>query len=424
MSRISRLKTPCFLAVASLLCTHGALLAQTIPSMPLSTFQDSLGVNTHIEYTDGKYADATAVLNDLRLIGIHNLRDGIPDPINWLPRGQAINAMHMLAENSIRFNFVSGCNSDFNSQMQQLDAMVQAYPGVALSVEGPNEINNWPCTGGSSNEAAAEAFQKRLYAGVHGNPHLNGVPVYYMTGAAPVDLQTQPGFADVANTHPYPYKGVQPFARLESDFNSYFTMTGNYPKAITETGYATIPNPSDPDGVDESAQAEMIMNTYFDAALQGVSHTYVYQLLDPYPDPQGKNSDDNFGFFHLDNSPKVIAYALQHLAKVLPADKASPQQTVQAQITGLPNGTGHALALTGSDGSIALFMWNEAPVWNQANQSLNWVTPVPVQVQMNGSWDVSYFTPAEDVTRPVSQVNGHYQTYVASYPNALIFRKK
>lgn len=430
MPQFSRLAIQGLLAAVAVapaaLFAQGSLApVQAVPSLPLSTFQDSLGVNTHIEYTDGKYGNATAVLQDLNYLGIHNLRDGIPNPTQWLPAGQGLNAMHMLASNGMHFNFVADCNYDLNTQMQQLDAFVQAFPRAAIAVEGANEINNFPCHNGPSNEAAGESFQKQLYSSVHGDSNLRDVPVLYMTGAAQVNLATQGGMADVANTHPYPYRGVQPFDRLASDFPVYFSsMSSNYPKTITETGYATLPNPHDPDGVDEPAQAEMILNTYFDAALEGVGHTYMYQLLDPYADPQGSNSDSNFGFFHLDNSPKVIAYAMHHLANVFPADKASAPQTVQASITGLPNGTGHALALTGSDGSIAIFLWNEVSVWDQAHQQLQWVTPVPVKVQMSGNWNVSYFTPAQDNTYPVSGNNGTYQTYAASYPTALIFRKQ
>ncbi len=418
------------LAAASFFYAHGAAQAQlnpdtvqTIPSMPLSAFQSSLGVNTHIEYTDGKYADASAMLSDLQYLGIHSLRDGVPDPIHWMPPGQAIDAMHMLAAHGMKFDFAVGCANDFNTEVQQLDAIVQAYPGVALSVEGPNEINNWPCQGNGSNEQVAEAFQRRLYSYVHSDSNLKGVPVYYMTGAAPINLQTNPGLADVANAHPYSYRGNQPLARIMSEFAADFTMTGNYPKAITEAGYATLPVPADRDGVDEMAQAELILNTYFDAALQGTSHTYIYQLLDPYPDATQDNSDKHYGFFHLDNSPKLIAYAMHFLADQIPADKPSAARTVQASITGLPSG-GHALALTTSDGSVALFLWNEVPVWNANNQSLVENNPVPVQVQMNGSWNVSYFTPAEDTTVPVQASNGRYTTYVQSYPTALLFKKK
>ncbi len=430
MARFFAPQASCILAAASLFSMHGTAFAQlnpdafqTIPSLPLATFQDSLGVNTHIEYTDGKYADAAAVLSDLQFLGIHNLRDGIPDPIHWLPPGQALDAMHMLAAKGMHFDFAANCNTSVSAQMQQLDALEELYPGIAISVEGTNEINNAHCNGGGGNEQAAETFQKQLYSAVHADAHLSGVPVLYFTGGAPMNLQTHPGFADLANAHPYSYHGDQPLARILSEFAADFTMTGNYPKAITEAGYATLPVPADPDGVDEPAQAELILNTYFDAALQGVSHTYIYQLLDPYTDAANNDSDKHFGFFHLDNSPKIAAYAMRHLADILPPDKPSAAQTVQAAITGLPS-TAHTFALTGSDGSVALFLWNEVPVWNADNQSLHVVDSIPVQVQMNGSWTVSYFTPAADTTYPLQAANGQYTMYLASYPTALIFKKK
>ncbi len=430
MPRTSMLKVTCsFIAsltsVAFIACSHTAALGQqTIPSMPLATFQNTMGINTHIEYTDGKYADSGAVLRDLQYIGIHNLRDFIPDPVKWLPRGQALAAMQMLAANGMKFDFVVDCNADFPTSMAQLDNLLRAYPGVANSVEGPNEINNFACAGSTNNEPAAEALQRRIYSSVHSDPLTSGVPVYYLTGGAPINFQTNPGLADVANTHPYPPSGLQPFAPLLEVFPTEFTMPGQYRKVITETGYATLPFPQDKDGVDEPAQAEMILNSYFDAALEGVEHTYEYQLLDPYADPGNNNPDNNYGLFHLDNSPKIIAYALHHLADVFPPDQPSKQVAVSATITGLPTGTGHSLALTGSDGSIAVFMWNEQPVWNAISQTLQLITPLPVQVSVPGSWSVSYFNPAQDVTVPVQAINGRYQTYVSSYPTAVIFRKK
>ncbi len=430
MSRLSLLKATCPFAasltsLAFIACSHTAALGQqTIPSIPLATFQNTMGVNTHMEYTDGKYANADMVLSDLQYIGIHNLRDFIPDPVKWLPKGQALAAMQMLAANGMKFDFVVDCNTDFSTLMGQLDTLLQTYPGIANSVEGPNEINNFACGGSTNNEPAAEALQRRIYSSIHNDPLAAGVPVYYLTGGAPINLQANPGLADVANTHPYPPRGLQPFAPLLEVFPSEFTMSGQYRKAITETGYATLPFPQDQDGVDEPAQAEMILNSYFDGALEGVEHTYEYQLLDPYADPGNNNPDNNYGFFHLDNSPKIIASALHHLAEVFPADKPSQQVAVHATITGLPNSTGHSLALTASDGSIAVFIWNEQPVWNLASQTMQLVTPLPVQVSMPGSWNVSYFTPAEDITTPMQAINGQYKAYIASYPTAIIFCKK
>ncbi len=425
MSRQFCWKAAGLLVAASLMSTHDTCHAQlqTIPSMPLSTFQDSLGVNLHIEYTDGQYADASQVLSDLQYIGVHNVRDLVPEPTLWLPVGQGLAAMQMLAANGIKWDLLAEPNQPLTTSMQQLDNLQQAISGTVISVEGPNEINNEPvpAASGQSQEQAANAYQAQLYSAVHNDSNLNGVPVLYFTGGTPIDLGANPGLADYENTHPYPKNGVQPFSVLQQEFINNFTNPNDAPKQITETGYYTLPQSTNWGGVDEPAQAELIFNDYFDAALQGVAHTYVYQLLDAYADPNGTNNDDHFGFFNVDNSPKIVAYAMRHLADVLPPDKPSSPVNVQAAITGLPS-TGHALALTSSDGSIALFLWNEAPVWNEALESLQYVTPVPVQVQLNGKWNASFFTPAEDFTVPVLRNNNVYQTFVSSYPTALIFR--
>ena len=412
--------------------TYGALQAgaqsatlQTIPSMPLATFQDSLGVDIHIEYTDGKYADANQVLKDLQYLGIHNVRDGIPNS-GWLPAGQGLNGLKLLAQNGVHFDFVTECNLNLDTSMASLDSLIQQYPGIAVSVEGPNEINNFPCrTGSGNNEQNGENFQKALYSHIQNDSHFpKNFPVLYMTGAAPINLHNQGGFANVANTHPYPYKGVQPFARLQSDFNSYFSSyTQSDPHQITETGYATIPNPSDPDGVDPLAQGELILNLYFDAALQGNTHTYLYQLLEAYPN-YATSSDTAFGFFNYnDGSPKAIAQVLHNIAQILPPDKPSSQQTVQATITGLPS-TAHTLALTGSDGSVTIFMWNEQPVWNAASDGLLYVNPQYVQVKMPGSWNVSYFAPSSTTLTPDPEYQGAHWALLGGFPTALIFRKQ
>lgn len=407
-------------ALSSSFALHAQTL-QTVPSMPLSQFQDSLGVNIHIEYTDGEYADPSGVLQALQYIGIRNVRDSIPNPAAWAQGATA--HLDQLAAAGVRFDFLGNCTASFSTAMQQLDAVASQYAGSVLSVEGPNEINNYPCQGGSgSNQQQATQYQQQLYSYVHSDSLLKNVPVLYMTGAAPLNVAQMSGLADVANTHPYPYGGVQPFSRLEQDFSSYFPgITANTPKQITETGYFTVPTAQD--GVDETAQAEMIGNIYFDAALEGNTRTFIYQLLDAYND---NTSDNNYGFFNYDHSPKTIAVALHALHDQLPWDKTSAPRAVQAELKGLPAGTGKALALTSSDGSIYLFMWNELPVWNEASHTRIDNPMAPVYVTIPGQWNISYFTPATDMTfnniQPAS--DGSVGVPVQTYPTAIIFHPK
>ncbi len=402
--------------------------------MPLALFQESLGVNLHMEYTDGKYSDADAVLRELRYVGIRTVRDNIPQPASWRPPGQGIAALRMLGASGIRFDLVAPGNSDIAQDLRQVNDLLAHAPGSVLSIEGPNEINNAPIHHpGVTDEAAARAFQRTLYAAARHNPQTQSLPVLYLTGDQSVDLLEDKGLADVANTHPYPHGGEQPFHWLERDFSQYFAMFAqpagaHYPKDITETGYYTLPQSSDWGGVDESTQSSLLMNTFFDAALQGVQHTYVYQLLDAYPDPSGKNNDAHFGLFHLDGSPKLAAWALHNFAGQFPLDPPSAQVEVKATITGLPAATGHALALTMADGSFAVFTWNEAPIWNAATHQPIAVAPIPVEVQVPGvspaGWSVSYFQSSSPDLQTARSSDGSYRAYVSPFPTALIFRKK
>ncbi len=424
----SLVASACLFSVCGALSAPAQLLpaTQSITSIPLSKFQSSLGINTHMEYTDGKYADANQVLSDLQYLGITHVRDYAPNLNTWLPTGYAINSIKTLASNGISFDFVTDCNSDLSLQLGQVDALAQEFPKIVTSVEGPNEINNFPCNvGGGSNEQNAENFQRSLYSAAKVDTYLSKSPVLYMTGAAPVNLFTQTGLASTANTHPYPYGGVQPFARLEQDFKSYFlNFYGTDSHHITETGYATIPTSQDPDGVDEQAQGELLMNLYFDAALQGNTRTFIYQLLEPYAN-YATSSDTAYGLFHYtDGSPKMAAVLLHNLQQVLPHDASSGHVPVSASVSGLP-ATAHTLALTASDGTIALFMWNEVPVWDASSQTLLSPSNVPVEVKMNGSWNVSYFTPTSPTTTSVSpDSNGAYNATLTPYPTALIFHRQ
>jgi hypothetical protein len=229
-------------------------------SIPLRQFQDSLGVNTHINYTDGEYANTAQVYADLSYIGVRFVRDAIPNS-SW-PDGRAWATLYLFSTNGIAFDFLSNCNAPLAPQLAQLDALVTQYPHVVASVEGQNEINNFPCsTGNGTNEQLAENWQRNLFAAVHSDPNLSAIPVLYMTGAAAKSDLT--GYADAANVHPYPYRGVQPYAPIEGNITAAFPgLSSTTQRQITETGYATSLS-GNPDAVSESAQASMGMEYLF-----------------------------------------------------------------------------------------------------------------------------------------------------------------
>ena len=77
---------------------------------------DGVGVNTHIDYTDGKYANIAQDLSDLHYIGMTNLRDAAPDPSL---AGQA--NLAAAAQAGMKFDFI------VNGATNPVDAVAQIH---------------------------------------------------------------------------------------------------------------------------------------------------------------------------------------------------------------------------------------------------------------------------------------------------------
>ena len=419
---------PLLCSVLSAVTLHAQSNAVNVPSIPLRAFQDSFGINGHPNYTDGHYANEPQTLADMQYLGLRHMRAGIPYPAGW-PYG-AVSNQDALAAGGILFDLVSDCNVPVAEQVSQLDTFAQVKAGDIAAIEGPNEINNQPCTvGGGSNEQNAEAFQAALYKAVKADSLLKSIPVLYFTGGA--TQAALAGMADATNTHPYPYSEVQPLGRLQSEYQADFVSAATAaPKYITETGYFDIP--SQPSGVDELGQGQMGLNIWFDAALTGVQRTYQYQLLQAYPD-YATNSDTAYGIFHYDNSPTIEAQMLHNLSLSFPLDAVSaatnPGVTlISGSETPLP-ATVHALALTTSKGDVIVWVWNEQQIWNAQSQSSTVANLITAQVQLPGTWSsvqAAWPLSTQAYAWPYAGVYKGQETAqlpVTSFPTAVIFHK-
>jgi hypothetical protein len=373
--RYSSSATTLLMAVA---CGYApaALAAQAVKTSDLIA---SLGINTHLNYTDGTYADYRRVIADLNYLGIHHLRDATPDPFGGVPYMNYVTALDAVANAGNRFDFVTSPSLDLGISLDQIATVERAHPGAVFAVEGPNEINNNPVSyNGQNGNAGATAYQRDLYSAVHASPVLQHAAVYYYTGFD--DAHRLTGLADFANCHPYSAQGQQPDARIAAEFRKQFTFTPPYPKVITEAGYFDVP--SSRDGVDDATQAKNTLNLYMDAFAQGVSETYVYQLLSAYPDHR---SDTQSGLFRINHSPKPAAVAIHNLTTIL-ADRGKRDfhpASLDDSVTNLP-ATGRALLLEKSSGSFDIVLWSEPANWNDQTHQEITSPPVSVTVTMNG----------------------------------------
>lgn len=354
-----------------------------VRAMPATTFIDTLGVVTHVNYTDGAYLNVRNVADNLAWLGIHHVRDYTPGP------SAPFSSYTYLAQRGVRFNFLVRWN--IVESVEVAARLNAAVPGSVAAIEGFNEIDNFPVPyQGLTGTAAGLAAQRDLYARVRSTPELKGVPVYDLTGYDLKSVETRADSADYANQHAYPQNGNQPTynvpggAWLPSAIHSVKKF--QLPVVITEFGYFSMPQSGwYMIGVDEATQAKGVLNGYMDAAAAGVKRLYVYELLDQKPDPENKSAEMHFGLFRVDNSPKPVAQAIHNLTSVLNA--SAPRKTNGAArnslaytLSDMPP-SANSLLLQKKDGRFVLVLWNETSIWNRATGTP--VTNPPARINVD-----------------------------------------
>lgn len=364
----------------------------------------SFGIDTHIDYTDGKYSNVGEVVKALNYLGLDTVRDHAPNSASD-PNGQT----HLgdAAEAGVQFVFSAQREADPATVAQRLHSFVQAHPGSVVGIEGPNEVNNWPVSyHGLSGQAAAVAYQKDLSADVNADPLLKNIPVLGFTG------YTVASASDYTTIHTYAKDGDQPYSWLSRESGVQRAADPGKPLAITETGYhtsLTADTNGGWEGVSEATQAKLLLNTLMDGAALGSKQTFIYELLDAYSDPQGTNQEKHFGLFHLDYSAKPAATAIHNLTEILADDGAAKASfsagTLNYSIDGLPS-SARSLLTEKSDGSYQIIVWNEPDIWSQSSDTAIQATTTAVKVNLGASFgSVKVFDPVTGTTAVKSLSN-------------------
>ncbi len=381
----------------------------TISDMRASDFSTQIGVDTHIPYTDGGYANLSNVQADLSYLGVTELRDGISNG----EYGSARLASYIqLAKAGAKFTFGVGGGASTTASVQStlntIGQLEAAVPGSIKAIEGPNEVNNQTLTfNGVGGLQGAVALQQYLYQTVKSTPALAGVTVDYFTGynagniAVGPDPSTTSGLADYDTQHPYPQGGQAPAYWVDPS-----TALGNEPNAkgkfvYTETGYTT--NLSDVNGVDATVQGKYTLDLLMDAAKDGSSGTYLYQLMDAYK-PGSPQGDDGYGLFDENNNPKLAATGIHNLAAIL-ADTGATASTftpvaLNYSVSGQPS-TGNSLEISKSDGTTDIAVWAEPQLWNASTKS-EIAAPTTIEtVNLDAAHRVSVYDPLSG-TAPIA----------------------
>jgi len=350
-----------------------------VPAVSSDTFLTSLGVNSHV---DQGY-DPSSYIAPLRYLGVRNIRDG----------RRNLSSLIMLHEQT--GILVDLLGADVSGLMTAARSLAQA--NALLSIEGPNEPNNFPVTyngqngGGTSGSWLQVALlQKDLYSAVKNDPELKRYPVFHVSeGGAETDnvgLQflTVPGgaetllpegtrFADYANAHNY-VSGIrigfvdnQAWQAADPTLNGYWdglykeygrTWKRHFrgypdvdlldlPRVTTETGWDA------PTLEKERTQGTVLVNTYLAQFKRGWRYTFIYEL------GESEGGGGHQGLFHQDWTPKLAATYIHNLTSIL-ADNVAVDRPgkLDYTIADKPS-TVHDLLLQKSDGVFELVVWGE-----------------------------------------------------------------
>jgi hypothetical protein len=292
-------------------------------------------------------------------LGLHHVRDSAC--AGCVDQRQAL---LNLAAAGIKTDFgvpPPGSQESLTSEIQMLSGAMRT---AVDSIEGPNEYDNAGITNWVAN---LRPYQQELYQLVRASPTLADVPVLgpsmaWRENYAPLgDLSA---YVDQGNIHAYP-GGQLPDANLDGHWQAEAAIEPGKPLIVTESGYnnAVAAIGGHPP-VSEAAAAAYIPRLFLDYFRAGVTRTYLYELIDEWPDPAKTNQEANFGLLRNDYSEKPSYLTLQTLLSSL-APTATPftRSSVQYQTPQAPADLRQLLLQTGAN-RYALVLWRNASLWD------------------------------------------------------------
>lgn len=347
-----------------------------MPARSARAFGDSVGVNTHIGWSDTPaYANYDAVQARLQELGVRYVRDGLcPTCVEWISR------LKRLGQAGIRANIISTDLSAGSARMQQnLQVIRDQLPNAVVSVEAPNEPDQ---QGDSQWVTKTRALQRELWMSVKGDAalaHIDVVGPALVYPASWAELGDLSPYLDRGNMHPYPGGGT-PLHNLDELIPLSRTVSGSKQIVATEAGYhSDLATTSGHYGTSELAIGTYTPRLALEGFRRGLERTYIYQLADPWTNVTG--FENRFGLLRADLSPKPAFLALRNLLRTVDGNSAPVASPggLQVAVAGAPADL-RQLLLRSADGSYALVLWREVSVWDRvARLDLN-PTPAGFEV--------------------------------------------
>lgn len=372
------------------------------PVTPKSAFafRDSIGVVTHIVYYDTAYGDWNRIVWRLAELGIGHVRDGVYANPAWRDWNERYyRSVEQAASLGIKFTYgLSG--DDFGSIDQRLAVIAGRLSGTAAAIEGDNEYDLF--VGGDGWPARLAFRQAALYGAVKSHPsaEIRRLPVVgpsfgTWNGQDLFAPYNPSGWMDLGNMHPYAGgQSPNPF-QVALNLQKAASVSGSKPVLATEAGFHTalaMPAGDNQPPVSEDAQAVYVLRTLLEHYLMGVRRTFIYELIDEFPDPARREAERHFGLLRHDFSPKPAFVALMNLLALLSRQDPGSLRPIRVGVAGPPNDV-RQLTLQRLDGTYLAFLWRHASVWDRDARRPLQVEPLRLTVSVPDARRVTLIDP-------------------------------
>jgi hypothetical protein len=384
-------------------------------------FHDSVGVVIHMNYWDTVYGQPDRIADSLADLGVGHVRDGVYSTADPAWNDTLYRNLASVAARGIKFDYLFALAPTSGTIPERLGVIADRLPGTADAIEGPNEPDlyeegDWA--------PRLRDFMSELHGAVkdHPDPAIRALPVVGPSFAK--DGESSFGddseSMDLGNAHPYTGCRSPSPSHLQYNADKYVPVSGGKPWWATEVGFHTAIN-YDPDSgaqpaCDERTAAVYTLRTVLEHFVFGVKRTYLYELIDLWPDPGKTEAESNFGLLRNDFSPKPAFTALKNMLEIVGTGAPSRLEPLRFSASGRCR----YLLIQKADGSYVAFLWRLDSVWDRdARQPIS-VAPEPVTITVPDARWVRLIRPMESTEETPLTLHDHQvEVELAGDPIAL-----
>lgn len=370
------------------LCAAQSVQLKEVMPVPADTFVESIGVNTHLGYSDTIYREYEHTIKPRLLeLGVRHIRDGTFND-------EVARKYLDLGKHGIKVLLIT--------DSRRAVSKARAIAPALFAIEGMNE----PDTRGNDWVERTRADQRALYEAIKGDSALAQFPVLVSSLANirdnPAKLGSLTQWLDYGNIHPY--AAGQPPSRhwgwgttMERALGEARKVSEHKPIIATECGYHNRLLEKGHPGCSETAAGNYfprLLAVYFNA---GLKRSYTYEFADEKHDPEFLDKEQHFGLIRRDGSPKPAFVALKNMISLLKNPGEAFQPTALAFSLETRADNIHQLLLQKRNGRHFLLLWQEAACYDTSTRkdievpdkevTLNLATPAALTIYRPSSSD-------------------------------------